>query len=221
MPCIDQVCAHSARTSDTSANPSISSTAIEAPDTMPLFLPSSIPASFWSTGCMLEVVDKERRLRLAQADDALNELRRQLRISATLVDYRKVQVGGGSQKMNTRIRSLLSRFHDKTIRCDERYSAAYMALLTLDPNGSWTTRLKFLDHSKDLRPPRRSEDDESRETSRDLLWIWLVAPGDGPVASANEITDSKSYTLVLYFFLSAHGVIPGTWRLFYYKFGLY
>jgi hypothetical protein len=169
---------------------------------------------------MLEVVDKERRLRLAQADDALNQLRHQLRISATIVDYRKVQIRGGSQRMNTRARSLLSRFHDKTIRSAEHYSAAYMALLTLDPNGSWTTRLKFLDHKKDLRPPRRCEDDESRETRRDLSWIWLVAPGDGPVASANEINDSKSYKLVLYFFLSAHGVTPGTWHLFYYKFGL-
>lgn len=200
MPCIDQVRAtRSTSTSDAPSVPSTSSTTSEAPETTPLYLPSSIPEPFWSTGCILNIVHKERRLRLAQADDALNELRRQLRISATLVDFKKVQVGGGSQKMSTRIRSVLSRFHDKTIRCAERYSAAYDALSVLDPNGDWTTRLQVLNHKTDLRPPRRCEDDESRETRRELSWIWLVAPGEGQpreVASAAEINDSKSYKLL-------------------------
>ena len=70
--------------------------------------------------------------------------------------------------MGTRMRNLLSHFQDKTIRCAERYSAAYQALSTLDPDGHWTARLQFLDHKKDLRPPRRSEDDESRESKREL-----------------------------------------------------
>ena len=172
--------------------------AAEEPETMPLFLPSSIPSSLWFTGCASGLIDKECRLRLAQADDGLNELRRQLRISATLRDYKKVQVGGRSQKLNTRTRSLMSRFHDKTIRAAERYSAAYKALSSIDPNGEWTTRLKYLDHNKDLRSPRRNDDDESRETRRELSWIWLVSREGGPpkeVASADEINDSKSSQL--------------------------
>jgi len=200
MPCIDQVRATcSTSTSDASSVPSTSSTTSEEPETTPLYLPSSIPKSFWSTGCVLNIVNKERRLRLPQADDALKELRRQLHISATLVDYKKVQVGGGSQKMSTQIRSLLSRFHDKTICCAERYSATYNALSALDPNGDWTTQLKVLNHKTDLCPPCRCEDDESRETRRELSWIWLVAPGEGlpkAVASAAEINDSKSHKLL-------------------------
>jgi hypothetical protein len=198
MPCIEQVCtayySSQSTASSTQQTSGDESTPAETPEVKPLFFPSSVASSFWSTGCIPGLVDKERRLRLAQADDGLNELRRQLRISATLRDYKKVQVGS-SQKMGTRMRNLLSRFHDKTIRCAERYSAAYQALSTLDPNGHWTARLRFLDHKKDLRAPRRSEDDESRETRRELSWIWLVLREDGPpraVASADEINDSKS-----------------------------
>ena len=197
MPCIDQLLAtiaSDASHDSASADSSRMTTTPEQPETTPLFLPSSIPSSLWTTGCVLGLVDKERRLRLAQADDGLNELRRQLRISATLRDYKRVQIGGTSQKMSTRAHSLLSRFHDKTIRCVERYSAAYKALSILDPKGDWTTRLRFLDHKKDLRSPRRSDDDESRETRRELSWIWLVPREGGPpsaVASAEEINDSR------------------------------
>ena len=195
MPCIDQVlAAHTAN-----ANSDITPSVLEKPETMPLHLPLSIPSSFWSTGCVSGLVDKERRLRLAQVDDGLNELRRQLRISATLLDYKKIQVGGSSQKMSTRMRSLMSRFHDKTIRCAERYSAAYQALSLLDPNGSWTVRLKVLDHQKDLRPPHRDPDDfHGSESKRELSWIWLVSRDHGSVshaASADEINDSKYWYL--------------------------
>ena len=107
----------------------------EEPKTVPLFLPSSIPSSLWYTGCASGLVDKECRLRLAQADDGLNGLRRQLRISATFCDYKKVQVGGRSQKSNTQTQSLMSHFHDKTMRAAKRYSAAYKALSSIDPNG--------------------------------------------------------------------------------------
>jgi hypothetical protein len=196
MPCIDQVRAVNSA-SDSSSTGSTSDddppSAIKNPEITPLFFPSSISPSFWLNGCISGLVDKERRLRLAQADDGLNELRRQLRISATLRDYKKVQVGS-SQKMNLQTHTLLSRFHDKTIRSAERYSAAYHALSILDPNGDWTMRLRPLNHQKDLQPPCRNDDDESHETRRELSWIWLVSQGGGlpkAVASAEEINDSK------------------------------
>jgi len=110
----------------------------------------------------------------------LHELRRQLRIAATLRDYKKVHIGGTSQKMNTWTHSLLSHFHDKTICCAEWYSAAFKALSILDPNGNWTRRLKFLDHKKDLHSPHRDEDDDPGEGKRELSWIWLVSREGGP-----------------------------------------
>jgi hypothetical protein len=69
---------------------------------------------------------------------------------ATLRDYKRVQVGGTSQKINTRLCTLLSRFHDKTMRCSERYNAARKALLDLDPHGDWTQHFKHLDPKTDL-----------------------------------------------------------------------
>lgn len=210
MPCVDQLrSAASVRASNPSSDLSTSTSAPSTesdnitmspnPELIHLLFPSEVPSSIWSTGITAGIVDKERRLRLAQADDALNELRRQLRISATLLDYKKTQVGGTSQKMSTRMRSLMSRFHDKTIRCAERYSAAYKALLILDPNGDWISRFKFLDHKKDLRSPRRDIDDDTGESRRELSWIWLVSPGGGlpkSVASADEINESMYSILI-------------------------
>jgi hypothetical protein len=196
MPCVEQLRNAPPATDSPSAHvtssgpPPASQMATEQPETTPLFLPSSVTVSLRTIGCIPDLAEKERRLRLAQADDALHELRRQLRISATLRDYKKVQVGGTSQKMNTRTRALLSRFHDKTMRCAERYSAAFKALLTLDPNGDWTHRLKFLDHKKDLHSPRRDDDDPG-ESKRELSWIWLVSRDDGTATSSDEINDSK------------------------------
>jgi hypothetical protein len=204
MPCVEQLRnASPAAHATSSRSPPASQTATDAtdldasyitvteqPETTPLFLPSSVPLSLRTTGCIPELAEKERRLRLAQADDALHELRRQLRISATLRDYKRVQVGGTSQKMNTRTRSLLGRFHDKTMRCAERYSAAFKVLSALDPNGDWTHHLKFLDHKKDLRSPRRDDDDPS-ESKRELSWIWLVPRNDETATSSAEINDSK------------------------------
>ena len=111
----------------------------ENPETMHLCLPSIMPLSLWATGCLPRIVDKERRLRLAQVDDALAKLCCQLRIAATIRDYKKSI--GPSQKLGLRTRTLLKRFHDKTLRCARRYSAAFEALKALDPNGDWTARL--------------------------------------------------------------------------------
>jgi hypothetical protein len=187
MPCVDQLrSVASVRASNPSSLDITTSASTELnnidvlPEHICLLFPSEVPLSIWSTGITSGIVDKECRLRLAQADDALYELRCQLRISATLLDYKKTQVRGSSQKVSTRMRSLMSRFHDKTMHCAERYSAAYKALLKLDPNGDWILRFKFLDHKKNLRSPRHDFDDDPGESRRELSWIWLVSPEGGP-----------------------------------------
>ncbi|KIM80240.1 hypothetical protein PILCRDRAFT_9784 [Piloderma croceum F 1598] len=155
----------------------------EKPETMPLCLPSIMPSLLWATGCLPGI--------LAQADDALAELRRQLRIAATICDYKKSI--GPSQKLGLRTCTLLNRFHDKTLHCARRYSAAFEALKALDPNGDWTARLRHLDHACDIRGPHRDEDDES-EGRREMFWIWLAGRADGQPSSdtitADEISTS-------------------------------
>ena len=199
MPCVERLCearVHSSHT--TSSTPtvpsSVASSSLLRPENTPLYLPSSIPRSLWTSGCSRGLVEKERRLRLAQVDDGLDELRRQLRISATLIDYKKEQ-HSSSQRMGTCTHVLLSRFRDKTHRAAERYTAAFDALLVLDPGGDWSVRLKRLDHSKDLRSPRRDPDEDPSENRRQLSWIWLVQSGDNlsnNIATQDEINDSKS-----------------------------
>jgi hypothetical protein len=98
------------------------------------------------------------------------------------------------------------------MHCAERYSAAYKALLKLDPNGDWILRFKFLDHKKNLRSPRHDFDDDPGESRRELSWIWLVSPEGGSpksVASADEINES------IYFILTSSSIyvcelMPGT-----------
>lgn len=176
-----------------SVTPSSNVVTSEQPDIIPLFLPSQLPESLWQSGCVPGLVEKEKRLRVAQADDALGELKRLLRISATIRDYKRVQVGGVSQKVNTRARNLLERFHQKTLRCARRYTAAYNAMCALDPGGDWSARLRFLDHAKDVRSPHRDRDEESAkgkreaEGTRQLSWIWRVQL---PLRVSTEIGDS-------------------------------
>ena len=85
MPGIAQLCQMSPTRTD--AMPSDQDT--EKPESMQLWLPSSLPTGLRETGCVNGLVDKERRLRLAEADDALVALRRQLRITTGVFNYKK------------------------------------------------------------------------------------------------------------------------------------
>jgi hypothetical protein len=154
------------------ADPQATSSSAEHPESMPLLLPSQIPATHWPTGTLAGM---ERRLRIAQADDALCELRRLLRITMGLWDYKYTQLGPG-QSAGTRARTMISRFRDKINRCSERYRAARLALLKLDPTGSWISRFKVLS-PEDIRAPGRQDDDDGNdresEGRREIPWIWM------------------------------------------------
>jgi hypothetical protein len=144
----------------------------EKPESIKLWLPSSLPPGLRESGCVNGLVGKERRLRLAEADDALVALRRQLRITTGVFNYKKTHVSGTGQKANTRARTLLSQLTTKTRLIADRYRAARKALAILDPNGDWQRRLLPL-RSEDIRGPTRTDDDES-EGKRELSWIWVT-----------------------------------------------
>jgi hypothetical protein len=92
------------------------------------------------------------------------------------------------ERVTTRARALINRFNEKTVRCANRYRQAYSALLALDPNGNWKSRLQPL-HDDDVKGPGK-EDDEA-EGTRQLSWIWLVERnGDAASAEEGEVTDS-------------------------------
>ena len=134
-----------------------------------LRLPSSLPSALHES-CPFKLANIEFRFRLAQAEDALSELRRLLRVTMGLRHYKSKQVGA-SQRVGTCARALICRFQDKVDRCIGQYRSACIALLSLDAKGKWQLWLQELSE-KDAQVPGRG-DDES-EGNQELSWIWWV-----------------------------------------------
>jgi hypothetical protein len=148
---------------------------------MPLRLPSTLPIPLQQT-CPFKLAEIELRFRLSQAEDSLSELRRLLRITMDLRDYKLKQIGP-SQRAGTRASNLIKRFQGKVSRCAERYRAAHNALLVLCPTGEWQTHLRQL-KDEDIRAPGRREDES--EGFREVSWIWLVTRRGSEQASFQE-----------------------------------
>ena len=155
------------------------------PETVQLRLPSSLPTALHAS-CPFKLDKIEFRFRLAQAQDALSELRRLLRVTMGLRDYKSKQIGP-SQRSGTRARNLIQRFQDKVTRCAGRYRSAHTALLSLDGEGEWKHQLRLL-LDTDVRAPGRA--DGESEGNRELSWIWRVTPQAGMEgASAIQLSD--------------------------------
>jgi hypothetical protein len=159
---------------------------LEHPEAICLYLPSALQSP---SILPCELQEKEKRLRLAQAEDTLVELKRLLRISMSLQDYKIRQIGP-SQRANTRARSMITRFREKINRCADRYRAAHSALTALDPGGSWDEEFLEL-RQEHVRGPGRALDDQS-EGRRELSWIWLVQPlSDDGASTKAELDDGE------------------------------
>ncbi|KAI0044491.1 hypothetical protein FA95DRAFT_1496986, partial [Auriscalpium vulgare] len=149
-----------------------------------LWLPSEVPCELWSTGLTLGLIEKATRLRQAQAEDALHDVRRHLRVRMGLIHYKHVHVDGPGQKSNTRARDSLKRFNGKLRMHVSRYRASHAALGILDPEGSWVTHLRPL-REEDIRAPKGDDEDTGQEIRerlgeghREIPWIWRVLKPD-------------------------------------------
>ncbi|TDL25097.1 hypothetical protein BD410DRAFT_717811, partial [Rickenella mellea] len=152
----------------------------------PLILPSALQVSDRIASSLPGLAEKERRLRLAQADDCLQQIRRLLRIKSNLWQYKLTNVSG--QRASTRARSIIDRFGQKVQRHADRYRAARTALLALDPTGDWQTRLHVL-NTGDIRGLGRDDDTNNgtgrkkgmptreSEGRRGVSWIWIRKVG--------------------------------------------
>ena len=158
---------------------------MEPAESMPLYLPSSLPQHLRELPELATVLEKECRLRVAQADDALAEIRCHRRIISGLWQFKKINIDGTGNKASTRMRTLYNRFNFRTQRCAGCYRAARNALLLLDPNGDWQSRLKDL-KDNDIRGPGKN-DNGSGNGRFEPSWIWLVPR----VHSAPDMGDSE------------------------------
>jgi hypothetical protein len=179
MPCVASLLGSASTDIDSSRSPLPSECVENISLWLPSSLPTSMPIQLRTTSLSPGLIEKETKLRLTQADDALAEIRRQRRIVTGLVIFKKLNVSGSGQKKNTRMRTLFKRFSNKMEQAAERYRAAWKALEGLDPNGTWQTRLQVL-RPEDIRGPGREEIDkhdsrpEMSEKWREQSWIWLV-----------------------------------------------
>jgi hypothetical protein len=145
---------------------------MEPAESIPLYLPSSLPEHIRQLPELATLLEKERRLRVAQAEDALAEIRHQRRIISGLWQFKRFNIDGTGNRACTRIRALYNRFNLRTQRHAECYRAARRALLILDPDGSWQSHLKDLKDG-DIRGPGK-ENNESGNGRFELSWIWMV-----------------------------------------------
>ncbi len=165
----------------------------KAAEDVALWLPSALPATLRNAALPPSLIDKERRLRLAQADDALEDIRRIRRIIMGITEFRRLNVTGTGQKTGLKVRSLYMKFQDKCTLAAERYRAARAALEALDHGGEWEGRFKIL-QDKDIRGPGRDDEDFSSEGRYQISWIWLVPRGPGQaIPTAYDVLDPKEF----------------------------
>lgn len=149
---------------------------------MTLWLPSQLTPTQRSDPTVAMIAEKERRLRLAQADDALADIRHLRRVATRISQFRRANVNGTGAQRTTRMRSLQDKFQGKITLAVERYRAAFRALTSLEPLGSWRGRLQPL-LDEDVRGPG-TDDTPLYDPRRRMVinngrvkisWIWRVA----------------------------------------------
>ena len=116
------------------------------PETERLWLPSDLSEEFLRS-CSVNLLDKEIRLRKAQADDALHHVQRQVRIWMGLIHYKQVQVDGPGQQSNTRARNLISRLSGKLDCYASRYDRTPKIVIAAHPDDAW--KMKYLPLNKE------------------------------------------------------------------------
>ena len=112
------------------------------PEHTVIYLPSSIPATHREDICLASLADVERRLRSAQAAEALTGLRRQLR--AKMMVAKLVHNNASSQKAQTRSKTLRDQVEIRVRTCQRQYNDARSALLALLGPGDWEITLPVL-----------------------------------------------------------------------------
>jgi hypothetical protein len=143
------------------------------PEDIDLWFPSAVGRR---ANCSDQLYEYEWAHRIAQANDALNEIRDNLHLRSHLYKFKDSFTRG--QKANTRSRSTIQGVQDKIDASVRKYQIAHQALVKLAPilgESGWDTVLKPLDAHEDVRGLSEAGYDQS-EGRRKLSWIWLC-PG--------------------------------------------
>jgi hypothetical protein len=145
----------------------------DKPENINLLLPSGVGRR---AVCDDVLRNHEWDHRIAQANDALNEIRDNLCLRTHMYKFKDRFVWG--QRPNTRSRGTIKRIDEKISISATKYETAYHALVLLSPilnETGWDVFLKLLNRDTDLRALSEAGFDQS-EGTRKLSWIWLT-PG--------------------------------------------
>lgn len=171
-----------------SESPATSSASEKVEDVV-VWLPSRIPASQRSSVWIKDLPATEAKLRTAQCTDALDSLRRILRIKSRMIQFKNKNLRG--QRSGTRSRAVIDRVHERARAAAEKYRCARAAKLELVGPGDWEKLHQVLadgdirgyQDPNRLRPkkPRKGiwEDGEEEEAEGEP---GATEPGDGEEA---------------------------------------
>jgi hypothetical protein len=110
-----------------------------------LYMPSDLSEACRSKICLGDLAEMEDRLRFAEASDALECLRHQLRTRSFTNRFKVANVTG--QVNNTRARETQHRIDDKVRAAELLYRRSRDALLKLRGHGLWEDTLRVLETS--------------------------------------------------------------------------
>ncbi|KAJ7669560.1 hypothetical protein DFH06DRAFT_1321616 [Mycena polygramma] len=148
------------------------------PETIPIYLPSSLPAAAREAVCSAALVQQEEELRQAQAGESLRDLRAGLRTRTFAHQFRRKHMSG--QGMYSRSRELLDGIEDRIRTAATRYRAAREALLALRGPGTWESELQELKQTDVRGMNERGLNDEEKEENRKARALaGLSAEADG------------------------------------------
>ena len=163
------------------ANTALNLLSLTAED-VPLFLPSSLSPNHQNTPGFSKILACKTQLCIAQADDALADIRHQLCTISGLWQFKKVNVSGTVNQPNTHMHSLFNHFNHHTRQSVIHYCAARSALLVANFGQVQEDRLKDLKDSnvcgpgKDdfcLQEPGKANYGASKGC-HEISWIWLI-----------------------------------------------
>lgn len=172
--------------SDTSTQAEESRPQADLAENVNLHLPASLPSSVRSLSEIKGICSAERRLRYAQAHDALAQIRRQRRIIQGLWYFKKINISGTGNRPNTRILTTYKGLTRKLARAVFKYRRAREALLVLDPDGNWKLELQVL-RQEDISGPGKDPDESSGKYV--MSWIWLLRKADKSNVSETEFNE--------------------------------
>jgi hypothetical protein len=142
------------------------------PEDANLWLPSNVGSK---AACSKRLQQYEWKLRIAQADDTLDEIRQCVRLRAAMLTYKQAWVRG--QGASTQAKNGLDRVEGRMDASIDRYMAARNALVSLAPllgETGWESDRQQL-NKHDARVMGELRQGATLGTDR-LSWIWTTRP---------------------------------------------